>query len=183
MNTLKTVTELMPRTDIWGYNGYSMDAVDKFKQIIKLIKNEPNKQIRFECFAKLMKKVESFRSNFAAPSHDDRSSESYKARRAKETKEVLAMLRSLKKLHFDINYTPGCMITINSWIRSLGGTVMTKEQMQANKTAKLVEASNKIEAGEKVPRKKKKEIERGMAKLGYMMFKRRGALTKTGYTK
>lgn len=158
MNTIdrqREISKLMPRTD--GYRHYPSNTVENIKQIITLIKNEPNKKQQLAYFGKLMDKVVDFMSTLSFASYND-NKKTMDGARGHDRKEVLGMLRALKKLHFDINYRPGRMQIINQYVKELGGTVKTKEEMQQEKAQKMQAAAEKLKAGEKMPRKKKKSI-------------------------
>ncbi len=158
MNTIdrmKTIHNLMPRTD--GYRHYPSTTVAKIKEIITLIKNEPNKKQQLAYFGKLMDKVVDFMNTLSFASYND-NKKTMDGARGHDRKEVLGMLRALKKLHFDIDYRPGRMSIINQYVKEFGGTVQTKEQMQEAKRERMRAATEKLKAGEKTPRKKKKSI-------------------------
>ena len=144
----EAIRNLMPRVDIHGYNGYSMNDVAKLKDIIKLVKQEPDKKLQFEYFNAVMKKVDYFMQCFG---------NNPKKKSSTEFAEVLKLLRMLKQLHFDIDYKPGCMLHINAYVRSVGGTVKTKEEMREEKAARMQTAVEKLQAGD-MPRKKKKAM-------------------------
>ena len=165
MNTIErrnSIEKLMPRPD--GYQHYPHNAVANIKEIIALIKNEPSKKQQFEYFKKLMLKVTDFMGTLAFETWNNHKKVTSGASGHNRT-EVLGMLRALKKLHFDIDYTPGCMRKINTWIGDMGGTVQTRAQMQEKKNERLRAAAEKLKAGEKMPRKKKKSI-LGMLRQG-----------------
>ena len=162
MTRRDTIQKLMPRSD--GYRHYPNNTATNIKEIITLIKNEPNKKQQFVYFDKLMTKVTDFMStmSFAAWNNGRKV---VSGDRGHDRTEVLGMLRALKKLHFDIDYKPGRMRSINTWINDMGGTVMTKAQMQEKKNEKLLAAAEKLITGSKMPRKQKKETKKTIAKM------------------
>ena len=150
----KRIYYLLPREI--GYRRYSRNTVANCVEIITLIKNEPNKQMQFEYFKALIDKLfmqsPSFFLGVTTDSHTQMLKE--------QTQEIRSMLRKLKRLHFDIGYTPGCMSKINALIKYYGGTSMTVEQMRQKRKESFTEAVNRVKTGQKMPRKTKKRIKR-----------------------
>ena len=162
MNTIERrdkIKTLLPRTE--GYGKYPKQTVANCNEIIKLIRNEPNRRLQHAYFKALadtlFMKSPSFFLGTMTGAHSKMLEQ--------QTPEIRSMLRNLKKLHFDIDYKPGCMLKINALIRSYGGTIVTKQQMREQKREKFAKAAEKVLAGEKMPRKKKKSI-LGMLRQG-----------------
>ena len=146
------IRELMPRE--YQYGIYSKDTVKNCKEIIRLVRNEPDKKLQFAYFGALADKLFLKSPGFFVGTMTERHLDMLKS----QSKEICSMLRMMKKLHFDINYTPACIMTINALIRHYGGTVQTKAELSAQKQEKLRKAKEKLEAKEKLPRKKKKML-------------------------
>lgn len=163
MNTLERrdkIKSLLPRTVSYGV--YPEKTIENCNEIIKLISNEPNKKLQHTYFKALadalFMKSPSFFYGTKVEHHEKMLKQ--------QTPEIRSMLRKLKRLHFDIDYKPGCMLKINALIRAYGGTIMTKEQMREQKKEKFARAAEKVLNSEKMPRKKKKELKKDIKKMG-----------------
>lgn len=150
----KKIHNLLPREN--GYRKYDKETVKNCKEIIKLIKDEPNKQLQLKYFKELIDRLfmqsPGFLIGVMSKHHEEMLNE--------QKKEICSMLRELKRLHFNIDYTPGCMKKINAMIVNFGGTVMSVEQMRQQKREKFERAIESLRNGGKMPRKQKKIVTR-----------------------
>ena len=69
--------------------------------------------------------------------------------------DALAVLRLIKSMHLELRYSPSYMGIINHYIRDFGGNTMEQPQI---KKEKFEIVTKKLQSGEKLPRKLKKQV-------------------------
>ena len=82
---------------------------------------------------------------------------------AKTQADALKVLRMVKDMHIEFGHRPSHITIINSFIREFGGHTMTREEKAEQRTAKFARAASALKAGEKLPRKLKKEVTKKLA--------------------
>ena len=170
---------LLPKKNNFHVPFHPESAIATYKEAVKFIRKEKNKTMQHSYFRVLVDELFNASKTFGSDSHCflrslgiGKEGVAHMDWLEQHSGEVCSLLRMVKRLHVDINYTPGCIDQINNLIRRFGGTVMTVQQMREQKKAKLLDAAAKIKAGEKMPRKKKKAVKTGVAKMGLTLFSR-----------
>lgn len=161
-----------------GRPTYPKDSITRYKEAVNFIKKEKNKELQTKQFGLL---VDELFNASKKPGFDgvrflthcgSQYSKDHQDWLNKNSADVCSLLRMVKRLHVAIKYKPGCIDQINTLIRQFGGTVMTVQQMREHDKAKLLSAAARIKSGEKMPRKKKKAVKTGVAKLGLTLLTR-----------
>lgn len=144
------------------HDGFTILKPENFKEMMKIIHNEPDKNLKHIYFTQVLDKM--FASGWgwymrlgeslsAMPRYEH-------AMQLPDTKraDALKVLRMVKDMHIELKYSPNYILLINRFIRDFGGTLMSCEEKTKQSTAKFARATKALQAGEKVPRKTKKGI-------------------------
>lgn len=144
---------------ILPHDGFCTLNKDDFKVMMKIIRDEPDKKLRKIYFSLVLDKL--FASGWG---WYGRLGQSLSAMRdikyayqlpEKTRADALAVLRLIKSMHLELRYSPSYMGIINHYIRDFGGNTMEQPQI---KKEKFEIVTKKLQAGEKLPRKLKKQI-------------------------
>lgn len=148
--------QLLPR------DGFRTLTPDVFKELLKIIHNEPDKELKNFYFAQVLDRL--FAGGWGWYMRLGQSLSAIQAVKSpanmseKNRENGLAVLRMVKAMHIELKYKPNYINLINGFIREFGGTTITKEQKAEQKDAKFRRATNALANGDKVPRKLKKAI-------------------------
>ena len=144
-------------------DGFGNLKPNDFKEMLKIIHNEPNKRIKNEFFTQIIQVL--FFSGWGWYSRLGQAlykmPEIQYAYQLPETtrKDALSVLRMVKNMHIELKYRPSYIQIINSYIKEFGGKTLTNDQIAEQKNAKFNKAISKLNSGEKLPRKIKKMIQ------------------------
>lgn len=134
---------------------------DDFKAMMKIIRDEPDKKLRKMYFSLVLDKLFATRWGWygrlgqsLSAMHDIK----YAYQLPEKTRaDALAVLRLVKNMHLELRYSPSYIGIINHYIRDFGGNTIEHGGNKAKKE-QFEMVTKKLQTGEKLPRKLKKQI-------------------------
>lgn len=152
---------LLPR------DGFCTLKPDDFKEMLKIIHNEPDKNLKNYYFSEILDRMFAngwgwymrLGESLSTMPRYKYASELPEAKRA----DALKVLRMVKDMHIELHYKPNYMVMINKFIQEFGGTLLSREEKAKQRAAQFIRAKTALDAGQKVPRKLKKTVLTRMA--------------------
>lgn len=164
-------TKTMPKNyerfkKLLPHDGFTTLKPDDFKEMMKIIHNEQDTNMKHTYFTYVLDKL--FANGWGwymrlgqSLSAMRRYAYAYQLPEKTQT-DALKVLRMVKDMHIELNYRPSRVTLINSFIREFGGRTLTHAEKETQKNAKFARAKAALAAGEKLPRKLKKEVTKKM---------------------
>lgn len=144
------------------YDGFCVLKAEDFKEMMKIIHNEPDEKLKHTYFTQVLDKLFAcgwgwymrLGESLSAMSRYEYASQLPAKKRA----VALSVLRMVKDMHIELKYKPNYIPFINQFIREFGGTTLNPAEKEQQKKAKFNSAVATMEAGGKLPRKLKKKV-------------------------
>ena len=140
---------------------------DNFKAMMKIIRDEPDKKLRKMYFSLVLDKL--FATGWGWYGRLGKSLSSVREFRyanelpEKTRADALAVLRLVKNMHLELRYSPSYIGIINHYIRDFGGNTIEHGSNKAKKE-QFEMVTKKLQMGEKLPRKIKKQVKQQLQK-------------------
>lgn len=155
---------LLPR------DGFCVLQPDNFKEMMKIIHNEQDKNLQHIYFTDVIDKL--FASGWGwymrlGESLSARSHREYAGQLPEKVRtDGLKVLRMVKDMHAELKYRPNYMLIINQFIREFGSTTQSREERVKPAQEKFIKATIALKAGAKLPRKTKKDVKKRLYQNG-----------------
>lgn len=150
------------------YDGFVTLKPEDFKEMMKIIHNEPDKKQKNIYFTQVLDKL--FAGGWGwymrlGQSLSGRQPIEHASQLPDKKRDAgLAVLRMIKEMHIELHYQPNYVPMINQFIREFGGQTMSKEQKAQQNQQKFLRGVIALKAGAKLPRKMKKNIKSQLEK-------------------
>lgn len=163
MNMRKIPKSYEPFKKLLPSDGFCELYPEKFKQMMKIIHNEPDKNLKHIYFTLVLDKLFSngwgWYGRLGQSLSGLREMKSASQLPAKRREAGLQVLRIVKDMHIELKYSPSHIMLINEYIREFGGKLQSREEKSKQAVTKFKSAVTALKAGEKLPRKLKKQIQ------------------------